>query len=155
MIPLQRYSFNKALQNGFSWREKYVCEGGFKGMCFCYEPSLLSLWFHFQLCSWFVSRFIVSLFSTEKNVMQHPIYLGKYCFQGNLNTNILILYTEACFVEEGECIVHMGCNSSHVKHIPQTARFVLLFYLPLMKLIPVCGEDCVVFQRRSCCAAMC
>lgn len=62
----------------------------------------------------------------KRDVMQHPIYLETHCLEGNLSTNILILYTRACSVEEGERTVHVGCNSSRVECIRQAARFVLL-----------------------------
>jgi len=81
--------------------------------------------------------------------MQHPIYLETHSLQGNLNTNILILYTRACSVEEGEFTVQAGCKSSCVKHIPQTSRFVLIFWLPsLMNLVSVYGEDWVCLSKE-------
>lgn len=84
----------------------------------------------------------------KRDVMQHPIYLETHCLQGNLNTNILILYTELVLWRKVNALCTWDVTLS-VKHIPQTARFVLLFQLPsLLKLVSVCDEGWVCFSKE-------
>lgn len=101
--------------------------------------------------SWLVSKFIVSHSSqVEKRCNAASNLFGNPSSLGKSEHKCPDTLYGACFVEERECTVHMGCNSFCVKHIPQTARFVLLFQLPsLLKSVSVCDEGWVYLSKEA------
>lgn len=98
--------------------------------------------------SWLVSKYIVSHSSqVEKRCNAASNLFGNPLSPGKSEHKYPDTLYGACFVEEGECTVHVGCNS--FCEVPQTARFVLLFQLPsLLKLVSVCDEGWVYFSKE-------
>lgn len=91
------------------------------------SPSDL-IFFHALAQSWFVSKFIVSSSSPmEKRCNATSNLFGDPLSPGKSEHKYPDTCTRACVVEAGECAVHLGCKSSRVKHMPQTARLLLLF----------------------------